>query len=373
MHVRAFTSLFMLISIACASVNPIFAAGPINKVKTPKLIKLIRVGNLKKAAKLLKNNADVNVRDERGWTPLMYALFQKNADLINELLLHSADVNAQDNDGITPLLIVLDSLTIPPPDRTAAQEMPNFIRTISLQLLRAGADPNLADKTGKTPLFLAMKMYAITDPVIQELLARGANPNMADIDGKTPLMIAVAGWGPMFVDKLLKAGANPDQMDNEGRTPLYFTNTPNARFTEWAPAGVIQTCSDPVKLPLDFASNVTPKMQGDWDRGIAPIRKLLIDAGATNVGTKTGSVSISTTEAAPQLLNRMSLLIDGWLMMRVLVGINGKVKDAVVMVGDDSLRNYAFNLKYTSGKKNGQAAECWTVFSKSGQVRMFPR
>jgi hypothetical protein len=365
--------LTVLALAALAFCNTIFAASPAGKVKTPELIKLIRTGNIKKVDRMLQNNADVNVRDEQGWTPLMYAIFQKNASLINNLLLHKADVNTQDKDGITPLLAVLDSLSMQPRDITAAQGLPDFIRTVALQLLHAGADPNLADNTGKTPLFRAMKMTAITDPVIQELLAMGADPNRADIDGKTPLMIAVASWESGFVDKLLKAGANPNQMDKEGRTPLYFTNTPNARFTEWAPAGVIQTCSDPLQLPPDLAAGVTQKMQDDWYRGIAPIKKLLVDAGAVDSGTKTGSTSNRPTEAAPQLINRMQLIIDGWLMMRVFVDANGKVKDAVVMVGEENLRDLAFNLKYSPGMKNGQPAECWTVFSGGGKVQFWPK
>ena len=56
------------------------------------------------------------------------------------------------------------------------------------QLLKAGADPNMANKNGWTPLMFAAKYGQLE--IAQSLLAAGADPNRATKDGRTPLMVA---------------------------------------------------------------------------------------------------------------------------------------------------------------------------------------
>ena len=58
------------------------------------------------------------------------------------------------------------------------------------RFLEAGADPNLADKDGQTPLYGASQ-YGHAE-VVKLLLDAGSDPNLANKDGQTPLSIAVA-------------------------------------------------------------------------------------------------------------------------------------------------------------------------------------
>ena len=48
-------------------------------------------------------------------------------------------------------------------------------------LLNGGADPNIRDESGSTPLY-----YASNPTVIEALLNGGADPNVRDGSGKTP-------------------------------------------------------------------------------------------------------------------------------------------------------------------------------------------
>ncbi len=83
-------------------------------------------------------------------------------------------------------------------------------------LLGKGADPNIADKHGVTPLMLASQMGS-TDAVVA-LARSGANVDVTDDAGETPLISAVHAHNLAMVRILLAAGADPDRADNSGRT-----------------------------------------------------------------------------------------------------------------------------------------------------------
>ncbi len=54
---------------------------------------------------LLKQNANIEIRDQQGNTPLLIAILQKNSRLTHHLVDHGADVNAQDSKGHSALQI----------------------------------------------------------------------------------------------------------------------------------------------------------------------------------------------------------------------------------------------------------------------------
>ena len=83
-------------------------------------------------------------------------------------------------------------------------------------LLGKGADPNIADKKGVTPLMLASQA-GFTDAVIA-LAQSGAKVDQPNDTGETPLILAVLAKKSPMVRVLLLAGADPDHADNSGRT-----------------------------------------------------------------------------------------------------------------------------------------------------------
>lgn len=78
-------------------------------------------------------------------------------------------------------------------------------------LLSRGADPNLRDGRGNTPLLLAVQFGQTA--MIDTLIAGRANPNLANASGETPLIRAVQRRDVAMVRALLAAKANPDQTD----------------------------------------------------------------------------------------------------------------------------------------------------------------
>lgn len=87
-------------------------------------------------------------------------------------------------------------------------------------LLQRGADPNIRNKKGITPLQLATAM-GFTDGV-EALIKGGANVNVGDQTGETPLIAAVHQRNPELVRVLLAQGADPDHNDNSGRSARQY-------------------------------------------------------------------------------------------------------------------------------------------------------
>lgn len=79
-------------------------------------------------------------------------------------------------------------------------------------LLQKGADANLRDGKGNTPLILAIENG---QPGMISLLIDGkANVNLGNAGGETPLIRAVQRRDIATIRTLLTAGADPDQTDN---------------------------------------------------------------------------------------------------------------------------------------------------------------
>ena len=83
-------------------------------------------------------------------------------------------------------------------------------------LLTLGANPNIADKAGVTPLMLASQLGFVDG--IALLASKGARVDAPNEAGETPLILAVHRHDMAMVRILLAAGADADHSDNSGRT-----------------------------------------------------------------------------------------------------------------------------------------------------------
>ncbi len=79
-------------------------------------------------------------------------------------------------------------------------------------LLAKGANPNIADRKGTTPLMIATQLGFMEGAA--KLIQYKAAVDAANRSGETPLIRAVQLRNPEMVRLLLKSGANPDKRDS---------------------------------------------------------------------------------------------------------------------------------------------------------------
>ncbi|MEQ1509152.1 MAG: ankyrin repeat domain-containing protein [Sphingopyxis sp.] len=109
-------------------------------------------------------------------------------------------------------------------------------------MLGRGADANIANRAGMTPLIQAAQLAFVEGA--SALLAGGARVNASSANGETALHVAVHRRDLAMVRVLIAAGANPDIQDNiTGQSPRdYARRDPRA-------AAVLTALDEPPTAP----------------------------------------------------------------------------------------------------------------------------
>lgn len=193
---------------------------------------------------LLQKGADVNAQDRIGDTPLMKVLKQEriNKSVISILLDYGADVHARDAEGYTPLMLAVKNHKSPEIVEKLVSSGSNISsrningdtaiilavkeaydpRIITI-LAKAGAelDSKITDGSGSTLLFATI--YENKKEILKSLLRNGADPNVRDNEGLSPLMAAAAlSDDPEVLHLLSHYGADNNARDIEGYSPLMY-------------------------------------------------------------------------------------------------------------------------------------------------------
>ena len=94
-------------------------------------------------------------------------------------------------------------------------------------LLTKGANPNIRDNKGVTPLVLATQIGFIDGA--GQLIAKGAKVDIPNSTGETPLIAAVHNHDIELLRLLLHAGADPDRADSSGRRARDYAKREGAK------------------------------------------------------------------------------------------------------------------------------------------------
>jgi len=154
------------------------------------LMLVARTGQRGAAELLLEAGADVNARERwAGQTALMWAAAQSQPEMMTLLLANGAEVDARS--------------TVRQWDRKVSSE----------------PRPKELSQGGLTPLMFAARVGCIA--CAELLLEAGADINLPDPYGVTPLLVATLNLENDFAAYLVEKGADIAAWDLYGRTPLY--------------------------------------------------------------------------------------------------------------------------------------------------------
>lgn len=212
---------------------------------------------------LLKHGINSQAKTIGGRTALHCAVERGDVELVRSLKEFGIDVNARDNQGLTILHILLGSRRSDKRNKTFAQTHDQRERIVNkcieedLKILleeNPELDLNIQDNESRTPLHFAVK--ARYCGFVELLLSHGADPNIRDDSGLTPLMncdyftvdkdcirtlldygadmfISIPNGNTIFhvadgclqqtlVDYIVEHGLLMDKIDRNGNTALHF-------------------------------------------------------------------------------------------------------------------------------------------------------
>jgi hypothetical protein len=177
------------------------------------LANLIQNGERTAALALIEDGADVNGSQGDGTTPLHWAVYKVDRELVSELLDRGATPDVTNKYGSSPL----------------AEAVKLGDAGLVTQLLDAGADVESPNADGQTALMLAASIGSLD--LAKLLVERGADVNAKEAwRGQTALMWAVDGNHPELTQFLIDSGADVNVRASANDWDSQITAEPRAQY-----------------------------------------------------------------------------------------------------------------------------------------------
>ena len=177
----------------------------VTSVEATFLADVIEKRQFEQVAPLLATGEDVNAAQVDGMTPLHWAAFHDQADIVRTLLAKGANASAVNRYGIHPLYLACL----------------NGNAAMVKALLQAGADPSVAVLEGELPLMTASRTGDVES--VDCLLSAGADVNGEGRDGQTAAMWAAAEGHVDVMERLFAADADLGRrLPSSGYSAFFF-------------------------------------------------------------------------------------------------------------------------------------------------------
>lgn len=177
--------LSLLLATTLAAASPTADALPSPERRQQLLFDAARLGRTDMIAPLVKAGVDLNATDARGFTPLILAAYNGQAETLDALIAAGADPCKPDaSQGNTAQM----GVAFKGNDAIAAR------------LLTAGCDVNARNMAGQTALMMAA-LFGRSAQVAM-LVKAGADPALADASGRTAKAVAQGQGNDAMVAQL---------------------------------------------------------------------------------------------------------------------------------------------------------------------------
>lgn len=199
-------------------------------IANKELIEAAINSDLDQLKELIKSDININYKDQDGNTALIYAVKNGDINAVNYLLLKGADPNIINNLQQTSLILAVDrdNLSNVLDKSYSSKELELLFKSdnnypIVRSLLIKGANPNVKDHLGKSPLYLAAE-YGDLRCLNLLLGVHNVDVNIKDIFGYTPLMAACRTNQKRIVNRLVKHPNIKLNAQSTGLTSLSNSN-----------------------------------------------------------------------------------------------------------------------------------------------------
>ena len=270
------------------------------------------VGNVDVISALLEAGADVESPSADGQTALMVVARSSNVSAARVLIKHGANVNARESWRAQTALMW-----------AAAESQPEMVKV----LIRAGADLDARSQVNKwsrevsaepriqwrpaggfTALLYATRQGCLA--CVTHLVEAGADLNLADPKGVTPLIMAITNLNFDIAAYLLRKGANPNKWDYWGRTALYAAVDLNTLPHGGWPDRPSADETTPLQLAqLLLAAGANPNLQ----LKLTPPYRLVKDDRLLDTVLSTGATPLTRAAKAMDMPMMQLLLENGAL------------------------------------------------------------
>ena len=229
------------------------SARQVGAVSTPKpkptqppdaLHQAAKAGNLKGLEAALATGADVNARDDKGWTALMYAVDKGYVLLVKPLLQAKADPDVRAPDGATALFMA------------AAHGHGEIIP----MLMQAGADPTIKGPKGKTAVDLALLNLEKRkkEPWVSILLKKAPGSTFRDCEQCPEMVVVPAGRFRMGGGGIDEKPVHEVMIDYPFAVGKY-----EVTFAEWDACVAAGGCTH--RLDAYYGRGTRPVINVSWD------------------------------------------------------------------------------------------------------------
>ncbi len=165
----------------------------------PEFIKAINQGSQKLVDLFVRAGINVNASDEQGNSCLQIAIKNNFTIIANLLLKAGADADVKDASGLTPLL-------------EACGRRTRGYKELALKLIENGADLNVRNHIGWTPLMLAISVG--DSDIVALLLENGADPEVRTPKGDNALSLAKKFGYEDIVDLISEHASKPSEVSS---------------------------------------------------------------------------------------------------------------------------------------------------------------